>query len=101
MNKGHVVVQGTLDDLAGSPEIIIETSASADPIGLASVLGCEVTRDGPLRLRCAAASTPERIALITTYLTGAGLAMTSLRTRATLEERYLELIASERDGATT
>jgi ABC-2 type transport system ATP-binding protein len=101
MNKGHVVVQGTLDDLAGSPEIIIETSASADPIGLASVLGCEVTRDGPLRLRCAAVSTPERIALITTYLTGAGLAMTALRTRATLEERYLELIASERDGATT
>jgi ABC-2 type transport system ATP-binding protein len=101
MNKGHVVVQGTLDDLAGSPEIIIETSASADPNGLASVLGCAVARDGPLRLRCATTSTPERIALITTYLTGAGLSMTSLRTRASLEERYLEIIASERDGAAT
>jgi hypothetical protein len=27
--------------------------------------------------------------------------MTSLRTRASLEERYLDLIASERDGAAT
>jgi ABC-2 type transport system ATP-binding protein len=101
MNRGRVVVQGTLDDLAGSPEMIIETSASADPKALASVLGCEVTRDGPLRLRCATASTPERIALITTYLSAAGLSMTSLRTRASLEERYLELIASERNGAAT
>jgi ABC-2 type transport system ATP-binding protein len=101
MNRGHVVVQGTLDDLAGSPEMIIETSASADPIGLARVLGCDVTRDGPLRVRCATASTPERIALITTYLSSAGLSMTSLRTRASLEERYLELIASERNDVTT
>jgi ABC-2 type transport system ATP-binding protein len=101
MNKGHVVVQGTLDDLAGSPEIIIETSAPADPDGLARALGCGVTRDGPLRLRCATTSTPERIALITTYLTGAGLSMTSLRTRASLEERYLDIIASERNGAAT
>jgi ABC-2 type transport system ATP-binding protein len=101
MNKGHVVVQGTLEELAGSPEMIVETSAPADPVGLASLLGCEITRDGPLRLRCATASTPERIALITTYLSGSGLSMTSLRTRASLEERYLELIASERDSATT
>jgi ABC-2 type transport system ATP-binding protein len=101
MNKGHVVVQGTLDDLAGSPEIIIETSAPADPDGLARALGCGVTRDGPLRLRCATTSTPERIALITTYLTGAGLSMTSLRTRASLEERYLDIIASERNDAAT
>jgi hypothetical protein len=90
-----------LDDLAGSPEIIIETSAPADPDGLARALGCGVTRDGPLRLRCATTSTPERIALITTYLTGAGLSMTSLRTRASLEERYLDIIASERNGAAT
>ena len=97
MNKGHVVVQGTLEELAGSPEMIIETSGPADPVALARLLGCDVTTDGPLRLRCATASSPERIAVVTGFLSEAGLSMTSLRTRASLEERYFELIASERE----
>ena len=99
MNKGHVVVQGTLEELAGSPEMIIETSGPADPAALAGLLGCDVTTDGPLRLRCATASSPERIAVVTGFLSEAGLSMTSLRTRASLEERYFELIASEREEA--
>ena len=97
MNKGHVVVQGTLEELAGSPEMIIETSGPTDPAALAGLLGCDVTTDGPLRLRCATASSPERIAVVTGFLSEAGLSMTSLRTRASLEERYFELIASERE----
>ena len=99
MNKGHVVVQGTLEVLAGSPEMIIETSGPADPVALAGLLGCDVTTDGPLRLRCATASSPERIAVVTGFLSEAGLSITSLRTRASLEERYFELIASEREEA--
>jgi ABC-2 type transport system ATP-binding protein len=99
MNKGHVVVQGTLEVLAGSPEMIIETSGPADPVALAGLLGCNVTTDGPLRLRCATASSPERIAVVTGFLSEAGLSITSLRTRASLEERYFELIASEREEA--
>ena len=99
MNKGHVVVQGTLEVLAGSPEMIIETSGPADPAALAGLLGCDVTTDGPLRLRCATASSPERIAVVTGFLSEAGLSITSLRTRASLEERYFELIASEREEA--
>ena len=99
MNKGHVVVQGTLEELAGSPEMIIETSGPADPVALAGLLGCNVTTDGPLRLRCATASSPERIAVVTGFLSEAGLSITSLRTRASLEERYFELIASEREEA--
>ena len=99
MNKGHVVVQGTLEELAGSPEMIIETSGPADPAALAGLLGCDVTTDGPLRLRCATASSPERIAVVTGFLSEAGLSITSLRTRASLEERYFELIASEREEA--
>lgn len=99
LNRGHVVVQGSLDELAGSPEMIIEVSGPIDPQGLAVLLHCDVTLDGPTRLRCATASSPERIAVVTGYLTSAGLSMTSLRTRASLEERYLELIASERNDA--
>jgi ABC-2 type transport system ATP-binding protein len=99
MNKGHVVVQGTLEELAGNPEMIIETSGPADPAALASLLGCDVATDGPLRLRCATTSSPERIAAVTGFLSEVGLSMTSLRTRASLEERYFELIAGEREEA--
>ncbi len=99
MNHGHIVAQGTLDELAGSPEMIVETSGPIDPEGLARLLGCTVTADGPLQVRCAIGSTPERIGVVTGYLTSHGVAMTSLRTRASLEERYLELIADERNGS--
>jgi ABC-2 type transport system ATP-binding protein len=99
MNRGHVVIQGTLDELAGSPEMIIDVSGPVDPAGLAHVLHCAVVADGPTRLRCATQSSPENIVLVTTFLSSVGQSMTSLRTRASLEERYLELIAGERNDA--
>ena len=95
MNRSRVLVQGTLDELAGHPEMIVETSGPADPVALATLLGCEVALDGPLQLRFATASSPERIATVTGYLTSVGLSMVSLRTRASLEERYFELIAEQ------
>jgi len=98
VHRGHEVAQGTLLELAGEPELIIETSGPVDPTTLAALLACEVTNDGPLRVRCAVASSPERITSVNNYLTSVGLSMVSLRTRATLEERYLELIADERNG---
>ncbi|HVA70953.1 MAG TPA: ABC transporter ATP-binding protein [Acidimicrobiales bacterium] len=101
MHRGRVVVQGTLDELAGSPEMIIEASGRVDPISLATVLGCVVIPDSAGRLRCEVASSPERIALVTNYLASVGLSLVSLRTRASLEERYLELIAEERSDAPT
>ena len=96
MNRGHVVIQGTLGELAGQPEMIIETSAPVDPHELGRVLGCEVKLDAPTVLRCATTSSPERLASITSFLQVAGVELRSLRTRASLEERYLELIALER-----
>jgi ABC-2 type transport system ATP-binding protein len=97
VHRGHVVAQGRLEELAGRPEMIVEVSAAVSPEGLAQVLDCAVVLDGPLRLRCATESSPERIAMITTYLTDHGASMRSLRTRASLEERYLELIADDRN----
>jgi ABC-2 type transport system ATP-binding protein len=96
MDHGHVVIQGTLDELSGQPEMIVETSGPVDPEGLAALLGCTVVAESPEVLRCATPSTPERIAIVTNYLTSVGVSMTTLRTRASLEERYLELIARER-----
>ena len=98
LNHGHVVAQGTLDDLAGDPAMIVALSGPVDPAALSTLLECEVVLDGPRGLRCATASSPERIATMTNYLTSVGVSMVSLRTRASLEERYLELIADERSA---
>src|SRR6202161_4450696 len=45
MNRGHVVIEGTLDELAGAPEMIIELSGAIDASALAARLGCVVTAD--------------------------------------------------------
>ena len=96
MNSGSVIAEGTLEELSGSPEMIVEMTHEVDTEGLAALLGCAVTRDGALRIRCATTSTPERIATISAYLTSHNSALTSLRTKASLEERYLELISIDR-----
>lgn len=96
MNHGHVVVDGTLEELAGAPEMIIELSGAVEASSLATRLGCVVTADAANRLRCETESTPERIAELNRYLTSVGVTLISLRTRASLEERYLELIQQER-----
>ncbi len=95
MNYGRVVAHGTLDELAGSPEMILEVTRTVDPGPLSSLLGCAVVLDGTLRLRCATTSSPERLAVVSGHLAGLGVEIVSLRTRASLEERYLELVADE------
>ena len=92
MNHGHVVVQGSLEELAGGAVLIVETSHPVDPAELGRRLGCVVSAPEPTRLHCSIASTPERVALVTAYLSEHGATLTSLRTRASLEERYLDLI---------
>ena len=96
VHHGAVIAEGTLDDLMGEPELIIETSAPIDAASLARRLDCPVTNETPTRLRCAVASSPERVALVGALLTERGVELVSLRTRASLEERYLQLIAEER-----
>ena len=96
MSHGRVIAQGTLDELAGEPEMIVDLGAPVDPVGLSALLGAPVTLDGPLRLRCAVAATPERVGMVTSHLATHGVEMIALRTRATLEERYLDLVAESR-----
>ena len=96
VHHGAVIAEGTLDDLMGEPELIIETSAPIDAASLARRLDCPVTNETPTRLRCAVASSPERVALVGALLAERGVELVSLRTRASLEERYLQLIAEER-----
>lgn len=99
MHRGHVVAQGTLDDLAGPPVMIVETSGPVDPVVLAQRLGCAVVLDEQGRLRCATSAAPERLAALNAYVAERGESVVSLRTRASLEELYLELIAEERGAS--
>ena len=99
MNHGRVVVQGGLSELAGDSVLIVETSAPVDHLELGRRLGCTVRVVEPTRLFCALDSTPERIALVNEFLSEQSISIISLRTRATLEERYLDLIADTSQGA--
>jgi ABC-2 type transport system ATP-binding protein len=96
IDAGRVVAQGTLEELAGEPVLVIESSLALDPRELARRLGGPVEEEAPQRYRCAVANTPERLAALTGYLEELGGRLTSLRSRASLEERYLELVARER-----
>ena len=96
VHHGNVVAQGTLDELAGAPVLVIETSAPIDPAGLAGVLNAAVSATSPTTYSCAATNTPEVLALITTHLASCGVQLTGLRTRASLEERYLDIVGGER-----
>jgi ABC-2 type transport system ATP-binding protein len=98
MNHGRVVIQGNLDQLAGDAVLIVETSVPVDPVGLGQRLNCVVTVVEPTRLHCATSASPERVALVSAYLSENGAALTSLRTRASLEERYFDLIADSSVG---
>ncbi len=99
MNHGHVVVQGSLDELAGAPEMILEVSTPIDPDALALVLGCVVVAVDDRRLRCEISSSPERIAAVNAHLANVGATLVSFRTRASLEERYMDLLDAERNEA--
>ena len=96
MHRGAVVAAGTLDELAGEPELIIETSGPVDVDALARLLRCVVTSPSPNRLHCRIASNADRVSLVSAFLLERNVELVSLRTRASLEERYLELIAEER-----
>jgi len=96
LHHGRVLAQGALDELAGPPAMIVQSSGPVDPNELATLLHCSVTLENPLQWRFDVASTPERIATVTNYLASVGLSMVSLRTRASLEELYLELVSDER-----
>jgi ABC-2 type transport system ATP-binding protein len=98
LNHGRVVVHGTLDQLAGDAVLIVETSSPVDPIELGRRLQCVVTAAEPTRLHCQISSSRERVALVSAYLSEQGASLVSLRTRASLEERYLELIAESSRG---
>ena len=92
MNEGTVVAQGTLEELAGDPVLIIEASGPIDADALTRRLSATVTTIDATSVSCAVANTPVTMAIITSYLAEQGVTLQGLRSRASLEERYLELV---------
>ena len=92
MQHGRILTQGTLADLAGEPVVIVETTGPIDVDDLARRLGAPVVATSPTSFTCHLATTSEHVAVITNALAAAGQSLISLRSRASLEERYLALL---------
>ena len=92
MNEGTVVAQGTLEELAGDPVLVIEASGPIDADALARRLSATVTTIDATSVSCAVVNTPDTMAIITSFLAEQGVTLQGLRSRASLEERYLELV---------
>jgi hypothetical protein len=82
--------------LAGEQALIIETSLAIDASELATVLHCAVREESPRRYHCATDASPENLSIVTNFLQSKGATLTSLDTRASLEETYLRLIGEQR-----
>ncbi len=98
VHQGSVVAAGTLEELSGEPEIVVETSSPLDEAEVAAALQCSVRSDGPRVIRILAAPTPALQSSLLGYLETKGNSLVSMRTRASLEQRYLEIIDLERSG---
>jgi ABC-2 type transport system ATP-binding protein len=93
MKNGSVVAEGTLASLQGEATTVIEVSGEVTVEGLARAFGCTVTNDGRGRYRMTGAS--PSAGEIDRVLRDLGAELLSLRNRATLEERYLDIVSDE------
>jgi ABC-2 type transport system ATP-binding protein len=98
VHRGSVVASGTLDELSGESEIVVETNSAMNAGEVATALQCTVRSDGPRMIRILATPTPTLQANLLAFLESKGNSLVSMRTRASLEQRYLEIIELERSG---
>ena len=97
VHRGRVVATGTPSSLGASEVVVLEVDGVANADSLSRALGVEVEVEGPV-VTVRTAPTNEAIARVSAALAGAGLTLRALRTSASLEERYLDLIADQRRG---
>lgn len=93
LKDGFVAAHGTLAELQGEPTSFIEISRDVDVADLAAALGREVTGEGRQRYRISGSALGAGD--IERALAGLGVELRNLRTRATLEERYFDIVSNE------
>ena len=96
INDGAVAAAGTLAELAGDPVLVFESTVALDTVALGALLGGPVVDEGQGRYRCAVGNTPANVSAVTTAINERGGQLTSLRSRASLEETYLALVEQHR-----
>jgi hypothetical protein len=98
MHHGSLVAEGTVAELAGPDDIVATVTGAVDTTQLTRDLGVAVSfHDG--EVRCPAGGEAERVGRLTALLAQQGVAVTALRTKASLEERYLAIIAAQREAS--
>ena len=94
MNEGRIVQQGTLASFRGEPVTVFESIESLDVGTLERTLGVPVIAEGRGRYRAEGASID--LVVLRDALLEVGAPLESVRTRATLEETYLQLVQEDR-----
>ena len=94
MNEGRIVQQGTLASFRGEPVTVFESTEGLDVAALSSALSAPVVAEGRGRYRVEGAAVD--VGVLSGALKNLGAALESFRTRATLEETYLQLVNDDR-----
>jgi ABC-2 type transport system ATP-binding protein len=94
MNEGRIVQQGTLASFRGEPVTVFESKEGLDVAALSSALSAPVVAEGRGRYRVEGAAVD--VSVLSGALNNHGAALESFRTRATLEETYLQLVNDDR-----
>jgi ABC-2 type transport system ATP-binding protein len=92
IRSGRLLAHGPVGSLGARDAVTLETASPIDPGALGTRLGVPVEELGPRRYRVLASPTPALNAALAVALAEWGNDLVSLRSRATLEETYLELM---------
>jgi ABC-2 type transport system ATP-binding protein len=90
LTHGEVAASGPLDTLRAQQLTVFELSQHVAVDDLSRAVGCAVEEDGRLRYRIVGQSISP--AEVDRALRSLGVELVSVRTRATLEERYLDIV---------
>ena len=95
LHNGHLVAQGRTDELAGPDNIVVNVEGDVDLDALRRDLGAPVSAAAG-EVTCPTGADPDRAVKLTQLLAAQGVRVTAMRTRASLEERYLDIIGAQR-----
>jgi ABC-2 type transport system ATP-binding protein len=97
INDGRVVASGTLDELRTDHAVVVEVSSTLDLTAVPERLA-GLVEVAPLRYRVPNHANADLTSEIQAFVQQQGASIRSLRTQASLEERYLEILERDRSA---
>lgn len=96
--RGSVAESGSLSELLSEvASVVIETSVNVDVVALSHALHASVTLETERHYRIGATNSSSLMSALQTFLFSHGATLSSLRTRATLEETYFSILERSQD----